>query len=57
MNQALTIEEHRDFRAVLLKDIPYFHQLYAKYQDPKWLQHARETGELIESITRRIEKP
>ena len=33
-----------EFRTVLLKDIPYFHKLYAKYHDPEWLEIAKRLG-------------
>lgn len=42
------IEERRlhdkQFYMQLLKDIPYFHKLYAKYHDEKWLALAKELG-------------
>jgi len=33
-----------NFRMQLLKDIPYFHKLYAKYRDPEWLNLAKTIG-------------
>jgi hypothetical protein len=41
---SLTKEEDHDFLMQLLKDIPYFHQLYVKYHDPKWLELAKLVG-------------
>lgn len=34
----------RQFYATLLKDIPYFHRLYAKYHDPLALETAKNLG-------------
>lgn len=34
----------KDFRMQLLRDIPYFHQLYKKYKDPEWLEIAKNLG-------------
>mgnify|MGYP001608248215 CR=1 FL=1 len=44
MNHYWNKEEDNQFRMQLLKDIPYFHQLYAKYHDPKWLELAKTVG-------------
>jgi len=43
-NPVEPIELEDDFRAQILKDIPYFHKLYAKYHDPNALETARNLG-------------
>ena len=39
-----------EFKAQLLKDIPYFHKLYAKYHDPKALETARNLGIYLKKL-------
>lgn len=39
------------FKAQLLKDIPYFHKLSVKYQDPKWLGIARTLGIVLKNLS------
>lgn len=52
------LEEEREydkqFRAVLLKDIPYFHHLFAKYHDPISLEIAKTLGEVVTRINKKI---
>ena len=40
-----------DFKASLLKDIPYFHMLYAKYHDQKWLELAQTVGTVAKKLS------
>ena len=42
-----------EFRAQLLKDIPYFHQLYAKYNDPKWLEIVKNLDTVLKNLKKR----
>jgi len=42
------------FRAQLLKDIPYFHELYAKYHDEEWLNIAKNLGIAAANLKRKI---
>lgn len=39
-----------DFRVELLKDISFFHQLYAKYHDPEWLEIAKNVGIAVDNF-------
>lgn len=43
--------EPEDFRAQLLKDIPYFHRLSIKYNDPKWLEIAQNLGIVLKGLS------
>lgn len=43
-------EYDKQFRAVLLRDIPWFHKLFAKYKDPKWLGISQTLGTVIKKI-------
>lgn len=38
------------FKSALLKDIPYFHMLYAKYGNPQFLRLARDAGDYAAKI-------
>lgn len=42
MSYHITKEEDQKFMATLLKDIPYFHKLYAKYKDPISLEIVKD---------------
>jgi hypothetical protein len=43
-----------EFRMKLLKDIPYFHHLYTKYNDPEWLSIAKNLGIAAADLKRKI---
>lgn len=45
-----------DFHAVLMKDIPYFHELYAKYHDEEWLAIAKNLGIAADNIKNNLNK-
>lgn len=48
------MKEYDDqFKAVLLADIPYFHALYAKYNDPLALETARNLGVYLAKLKKR----
>lgn len=51
MNHAITKEENEAMRQQFIKDIPFYHHLYAKYKDPKWLEGARQLGELLRKFS------
>lgn len=46
----MTPEENKTFYVQLLKDIPYFHKLYAKYHNPDTL----ETIKNLETYSKKI---
>lgn len=50
------ISEDERFKAQLLRDIPYFHQLYAKYKDEKYLETAKNLGIAAMGIKRRLHR-
>lgn len=39
------------FREQLLKDVPYFHELFAKYGDIKWLDIAKDVGTVLRRLS------
>lgn len=41
------------FRGVLLRDIPYFHKLFAKYKDPLALETAKNLGQYLTKLKKR----
>ncbi len=43
-------EYDEQFRMQLLKDIPYFHALYAKYNDPQYLEIVRNLAKKLTSL-------
>lgn len=43
--------DDKAFRAQLLKDIPYFHRLHVKYQDPAWLEIAQTLGAALKKLS------
>jgi len=45
----------QEFRAILLKDIPYFHELYAKYHDQKALETAQDLGIYLKKLSKRLQ--
>ena len=47
-------EDDDAFRGVLLRDIPYFHALYAKYHDPKALETAKNLGIYLAKLKKRV---
>ncbi len=55
MSHKLTKEEDKEFRAVLLRDVPYFHKLYSKYKDPQYLEIVRNLGITLKKLNHRIE--
>lgn len=50
MKDEIQRKADKEFAAQLLKDIPYFHQLYAKYHDQKWLEIAKNCGEVLSQL-------
>ncbi len=50
----ITPEEDRDFMAVLVKDIAYFHSLFAKDKDRRWLEIAKTLGGVVDQIGTRL---
>ena len=50
-------EYDNQFRAVLLRDIPYFHALYKKYHDPKALGTAQNLGKYLTTLKKRKYDP
>ena len=50
-----TRQEDMVFRAKLLRDIPYFHKIYAKYKTPISLEIATNLGKMVEGLNRRIQ--
>lgn len=44
-------EYDKEFKAQLLRDIPYFHKLHVKYQDPKWLEIAENLGTALKRLS------
>lgn len=51
----MTLEEDKAFYAQLLKDIPYFHRLYAKYHDADYLGISKTLGQVSATLKRKIE--
>lgn len=47
--------EDKRFYMQLLKDIPYFHELYAKYKKPESLKIAQDLGIAAANIKKKIE--
>ena len=49
------LEEEKEydalFKAQLLRDIPYFHRLHVKYQDPAWLEIAQTLGTALKRLS------
>lgn len=46
----LSPEEDAAFKAQLLKDLPYFHRLYALYGDEQFLQIAQGLSKVIKKL-------
>jgi hypothetical protein len=44
-------EENKRFSEMVMRDIPYFHKLYVKYQDPKWLEIAQNLGTALKRLS------
>ncbi len=57
MNSPMTQSEDNEFRMVMLKDIPYFHQLYAKYHDPQYLEIIKNLTEYEKTLKSREYPP
>lgn len=55
MKKIDTTLEDTEFRMILLKDIPYFHELYAKYHDEEWLRIAKNLGIAAADLKRRLQ--
>lgn len=47
------VEYGKVFHAQLMRDIPYFHKLYAKYHNPVSLEIARDLGTHAKNIVDR----
>lgn len=47
-------QDDKDFRLVLLKDIPYFHYLYSKEKDQRWLDIAQTLGVAASNLKKRL---
>lgn len=48
--------EDERFKAQLLQDIPYFHRLFAKYRDQKYLDTAKNLGIAAMGIKRKLHR-
>lgn len=48
-----TTEEDKEFRDTLLTDIGYFHELYAKDNDRRWLEIAVNIGTAAANLKRK----
>lgn len=51
--EKIMTQDDKHFRGILLRDIPYFHTLYAKYHDPKWLEIAKNLGVYLTKLNKR----